>query len=80
MKKLCAVMIALMMMYVGSVGHPARVVDQIYEGNATSNDLYIVAFGGWYMPLIADDLIPDDVVQYNGITSATYLYHYEIYR
>ena len=68
------ILIALFIsLFIFSSGETGRVVAQLYEGWSNSNDLYLVAFNGYYLPLIADDLCVGDHVKYYSINKAYYL-------
>ena len=74
MKKALIILAALLVMYRESLNSVHRVALQIYEGGSRSNDIYLIACNGYYMPLIADDLEPGDHVLYMGIDRAEYKY------
>ena len=51
-----------LIIYLLTLGQSGRVAVKAYDGNC--NDLYLIAFNGYYLPLIADGLNVDDNVIY----------------
>ena len=70
MKKLISA--AVLVTYLASLGTTGRTAIKLYEGGTKHNDLYLIAFSGYYLPLIADDLEINDTVIYYSVTSAKY--------
>ena len=72
MKKTIIIFILLLMTF--TAGKVGRVDAQLFEGYSYMDDVYLVSFCGYYLPLVSDDLDIGDHVIYHNLFSARYLY------
>ena len=78
MKKHSTAIIFILLFLLFSSGKMARVQAKLFEGcKYNMNDIYLVSFSGYYLPLIADDLEVNDIVLYCNFFEARYLFSLE---